>query len=180
MNKLIIALAVFLIPISAQLQEIKWVKMGELEAAMKKEPRKIMIDVYTDWCGPCKMMMKNTFTHPGIIKYVNEKYYAVKFNAEGSEEIKFLGKTYRNPSYDPSRAGGRNSTHELTQAIAPVNGRIAYPTIVYMDEQYNILSPVQGYMQPQQIEPILHFFGEEVYQNGVNYQDYQKTFQSKL
>ena len=32
-------------------QEINWMTIGEAEEANKKEPKKILIDVYTDWCG---------------------------------------------------------------------------------------------------------------------------------
>ena len=37
-----------------------------------------MMDVYTKWCGPCKMMMANTFTNANVIEYINANYYAVK------------------------------------------------------------------------------------------------------
>ncbi|MDQ3190283.1 MAG: thioredoxin family protein [Bacteroidota bacterium] len=157
---------------------IKWMSFEEAFAANKKNPKKIMIDVYTDWCGPCKMMMANTFTNAVIIDYINKNYYAVKFNAESGEPVTFNEKTFTNPGYDPTK-GGRNSTHELTQVIAPVNGRIAYPTIVYMDENMNILTPVQGYLQPAQIEPILKFFGDNIYQKET-YEEYQKNFVSDI
>ncbi|HET6244301.1 MAG: thioredoxin family protein [Bacteroidetes bacterium] len=157
---------------------ITWMSFDEAFAANKKNPKKIMIDVYTDWCGPCKMMMANTFTNAVIIDYINKNYYAVKFNAESGEPVNFKDKTYTNPGFDPTR-GGRNATHELTQVIAPVNGKIAYPTIVYMDENMNILTPVQGYYQPEQIEPILKFFGGNVYQKET-FEEFQKSFVSEF
>ena len=40
----------------AQGAEINWIKVDELEAAQARESRKVMIDVYTKWCGPCKMI----------------------------------------------------------------------------------------------------------------------------
>jgi thioredoxin-related protein len=144
----------------AQHNQINWMSVDEVQAAMDNEPKKILMDVYTSWCGPCKMMMKNTFTDPNVIEYINKHYYAVKFNAEGEKEVTFKGNTYKNPNYDPNKANTRNGTHEFTMAVAPVNGRIAYPTIVYMDENYAILSPVQGYLKPDQIMPILSYFGD--------------------
>ena len=158
----------------AQHEEINWLSIEEVEEAMKKEPKKIMIDVHTVWCGPCKMMMKNTFTNAEVISYVNENYYAVKFNAEGPDSVTFKGTTYSNPQYDPAKAKSRNGTHEFTMAIAPVNGRIAYPTVVYMDEEFRILSPVQGYLQPSQILPILHYFGDNAYQEQ-SWSDYSTS-----
>ena len=154
--------------------KIDWIHFEDLEAKMKEEPRKVMVDVYTNWCGPCKMMMASTFTDKNVVNYINEHYYAVKFNAEGPNPINFKGKQYSNPSYDPNRRG-RNGTHELTYAIAPVNGRVAYPTIVYMDEDFKIISPVQGFMKPKQIEPILKFVATDAYKN-TQWAEYQQSF----
>lgn len=153
--------------------EINWVEMSEVEALMKKEPKKVLVDVYTSWCGPCKMMNKTTFSDPEVVKYINEHYYAIKFDAEGEEAITFQGKEFRNDNFDPAKTRGRNSTHDLTRAIAPVNGRIAYPTIVYMNEEFQILSPVQGFQKPEQIMPILSYFGEDIYQQ-MEWQEYVK------
>ncbi len=158
---------------------IQWMSLNEAEVAQKKNPKKILVDVYTDWCGPCKMMMKNTFTNPEIIDYINKNYYAVKFNAESEQAVTFKGKTYTNPSFDKTKSAGRNSTHELTYQIALVNGNIAYPTLVYIDEEMNILSPVQGYFQAEQLEPILHFFAENAYKTST-WENFQNSFKGKL
>jgi uncharacterized protein YyaL (SSP411 family) len=50
--------------------------------AQKKEPKKIFMDVYANWCGPCKLLEKRTFSNEDLIAYVNENFYAVKFNGE--------------------------------------------------------------------------------------------------
>src|SRR6202008_4671840 len=69
---------------------IKWMNWDDVQVAMKKKPKKVWVDVYTDWCGWCKVMDKKTFSHPEVIKYMNEHFYAVKFNAESKEDIMFL------------------------------------------------------------------------------------------
>ena len=48
------------------------------------------MDVYTNWCGPSKLLDKNTFQNPDVSRYISEHFYAVKFNAEGTEEITFI------------------------------------------------------------------------------------------
>ena len=159
--------------------KIHWVSFEEVQVLMKESPKKIIVDVYTDWCGPCKLMMKNTFTNPKIIEYINENYYAVKWNAECADTIRFNGKTYTNPGYNPNRKG-RNSTHDLTKAIAAVNGRLAYPTTLYIDEEWNFITGIQGYLEPKKIEPILHFIHTKEYAKGTDYATYLSTFQSTL
>ena len=36
--------------------EVNWMSLEEAVVAQKNEPRKIVMDVYTQWCGPCKMI----------------------------------------------------------------------------------------------------------------------------
>lgn len=157
---------------------VKWTDLATAQAAAKKDGKPLMIDVYTSWCGPCRMLDANTFGDKQTAEYINANYHPVKFDAEGGETVIYNGKSYSNPSYDPARKGGRNGTHELTMAIAPVNGRVAYPTIVYMDSEGQVLTPVQGYMTPDQIEPILTYFGDGIYKKQ-EYPEFQKTFVSK-
>jgi thioredoxin-related protein len=153
--------------------KIDWITWQEAEKRMADEPRKVLVDVYTKWCGPCKMMNKTTFQDPTVVEYVNKYYYAIKFDAEGPETVEFKGSVFKNEGYDPNKTG-RNSTHDLTRAIAPVNGRIAYPTIVYMNEDFQIVTPVQGFQKTPQIMPILSFIAEEAYKNQT-FQEYTSS-----
>ena len=56
-----------------------------------KEPKMVFIDVYTDWCGWCKRMDQSTFANPVIAQYMNDHFYAVKFDAERQDTITFQG-----------------------------------------------------------------------------------------
>lgn len=157
-------LTLFSLAVNAQQpkEEIKWMTLEEAVEASKKQPRKIYIDFYTHWCGPCKMMLNNTFKNPTIAAYLNNNYYPVKFDAEGPDTIVFLTDTFMNPGYNPLSTG-RNSTHELTKKLAPSNGRIAYPTSVYLDEEFKIISAIPGYLAPNKLQPILIYFAENIH-----------------
>ena len=157
---------------------IQWLTMEEAQAQAKKEPRPLMVDVYTSWCGPCKMLDAKTFSDPRLADYVNKHFYPVKFNAESGAAVTFKGQKLENPEYDPARSAGRNGTHQLTYAIANVQGRIAYPTVVYIDSDLNVLAPVQGYLTPDQMEPILNYFGEAHYKTK-DYQAFLSGFKAK-
>jgi len=82
-------------------QQINWMTMNEALEAQQSEPKKIIMDVYTTWCGPCKLMDKNTFSNKDVIKFINENYYPVKFNAEGTQEITYQDFKFTNPNYQP-------------------------------------------------------------------------------
>ena len=158
MTRLLAFTFLFALPMSgvlAQGASINWLSVEELEAAQAKEPRKVMIDVYTKWCGPCKMMMRNTFTNADVIEYINSNFYAVKFDAEGPDAVEFRGQTYSNPTYVPNKTG-RNGVHELSRALQVR----AYPTLVYLNEDLEMIAPISGYKNPQQLELYLRFFND--------------------
>lgn len=140
--------------VAVSAQNIKWVTLEEAVALQKKNPKKIMMDMYTTWCGPCKMLDRNTFQNKDVAAYVNEHYYAVKFNAEGNDTVNFKDKTFTNPNYNPAKAYGRNSGHQLSGYFSVR----AYPTIVFLDEKAEFIAPIPGYKSPQQLELYLKLF----------------------
>lgn len=154
-----ICLLVVLISFKGVAQEIKWMSLEEAVALQKKNPKKIMMDVYANWCGPCKMLDKNTFQNKDVANYVNKNYYAVKFNGEGNETVNFDGKTFKNPNYNPAKANTRNSAHQLASYLQIS----AYPTIVFFDETGNIIAPIRGYQSPPQLELYLKMFKDDVH-----------------
>ncbi len=162
----------------AQSQKINWMTFAEAIEAQKTNPKKILMDVYTTWCGPCKLMDKNTFQNPDVVNYVNKYYYAVKFNGEGNEIIYFFNRTFNNPNYDPSR-NGRNTTHQFTQFLG-VNG---YPTVVFFSENADPIMPLVGYYKPQQIELFLKMIKQgdyQVFSKPEDFENYQKNFRPRF
>lgn len=141
-----------------QAQEIRWMSMNDALTAQKKAPKKIMMDAYTTWCGPCKMMDKNTFTNSDVVAYINEHFYAVKFDAEGTEKINYKDFTYTNPNHDPNRKG-RNSQHFLADALK-ITG---YPSLVFFDENADVIAPIMGYRTPEQVEIFLKMIAKDDY-----------------
>ena len=160
-------------------QEINWMTFEEALKAQKKKPKKIMMDVYTNWCGPCKKLDKETFHNKDVVDYVNKNYYAVKFNAEGNSTVNYQGKKYINPNYKEELKNRRNSVHELSRTL----GIRAYPTIVYFDEEGNKIQPIKGYMKPQQIELYLKLFHTDAYKNITTQEEfntYYKAFKAEF
>ncbi|WP_306354062.1 thioredoxin family protein [Flavobacterium sp. '19STA2R22 D10 B1'] len=178
MKNIIITLFIALGSIAVQAQEIKWMTLDEALKAQEKKPKKIFMDVYTDWCGPCKMLDKNTFQNKDVADFINKNYYAVKFNAEGNQEVTYKGKKFGNPSYDAKRTG-RNSMHDLTQALK-VNG---YPSMVFFDEKGEYIFPLVGYYTPTQIEIYLKVFAKDKHKELTSkelWEKYQASFKNEF
>jgi thioredoxin-related protein len=153
-------------PPPPEAEGIHWItSIDELQAKMQQNPKKVYFDVYTGWCGWCKKMDATTFQNPSLIKYMNTNFYAVKLDAERQDVIHFLGKEYKfEPTYKAN-----------TFAAELLKGNLSYPTAVIMMENFQNPQIHAGYMDVNQLETILTYFGDNVYrhQNG---QEYQKTY----
>ncbi len=163
----ILLLSILYITISSSFKIISventltWISFEQAVELQKKEPRKILIDVYTDWCGWCKKMDKYTYTDQSVINNLNTKYYLVKFNAEQKEDIQFKDKVFKFKA--------EYKAHEL--AVSLLNGQMSYPSTVFLDEDMNMLTTVPGYLTPKEINPILVYFGDNIYKTK-NWKEY--------
>jgi thioredoxin-related protein len=147
--------------------QITWMSWGEAVSANKKEPKKLLIDVYTEWCGWCKKMDKNVFTDPVIEAYVKENFYAVKFNAEQKEAIKYDGHTFNFNANASSRG-----VHDL--AVALLDSRMSYPSIVYLDENRDRISISPGFKPADKLINELSFIHGGHYKTKT-YEEYLKA-----
>lgn len=165
-------LASLILTIVSQAQEgVKWYTIEEALELNKVQPRKFMVDVYTDWCGWCKVMDKNTFNNEIISQYLNEKYYPVKFNAEQKGDVVFNGNTYKYVAQ-----GGRGY-HELAAYF--LNGQLSYPSVLFLDEKVNGLHLEKGYIQAKQFDMILRFIGEDLYKT-TKWETWSPTYVSPI
>lgn len=117
-------------PLLAQ-DQIQWMKFEEAIDANAKSPKMLLVDVYTDWCGWCKKMDKETFTDPKVVAYINSNFYAVKLNAEDTNRtFEFMGKTYNE-----------------AQMAAAMRVR-SYPNFVVIEPKLQNIAQLPGYRQP--------------------------------
>ncbi len=175
-------LAFFLLLLSAQSQntaalsgnentKVKWYTIQEAEVLTKQEPRKIFIDVFTDWCGWCKRLDKDTFSNPVIAEILNTEFYPVKFNAESREPVTFAGYEFKNSG--PASRG----THQLAAAL--LQGKMSYPSAAYMNEKLELLFAVPGYFSAKDLEPLLQFIASDSYKT-TRFEIYKTSFQGKV
>lgn len=152
-------------------QEVEWYTFKEAVEKNKTNPKKILIDVYTDWCGWCDKMEEETFNHPEIAKYINKHFYAVRFDAESSEEITFRGKTFK------KEGNKKRSPHQLAAAL--LQGKMSYPSVAYLNEDNQLITAVPGYYGPKDMEVLLKYFVQEEYKNQ-KFKDFQDSYKHSL
>ncbi len=119
-------------------ETIHWLTFNQLKDSMASHPKKIFVDIYTDWCGPCKLMDKKVFPKADVVKLMNENYYAVKLNSETADSLNFNSKDYFLKPYKTA------VINELVVEIGLDAGHLSYPTIVILDENYESIYRYPG------------------------------------
>lgn len=123
--------------------KIHWLTVEEAMQAHADDPKKLFFDMYTDWCGWCKVMDQKTFTNANVISTINENYYPIKFNAEQKQSVTFDGQQYQ---FMPI---GRKGIHGLAYKL--LDRRASYPSFVLLDENLDPINIIVGYQPPEQL-----------------------------
>jgi thioredoxin-related protein len=130
-------------------QAINWIEFNDLSLNMRKEPKSILIFIYTDWCKFCKMQEATTFADKMIVDNFNTNYYCLKLNAEEKKKIKFLNKTYNFKS-----TGVNTGEHELAAMLGKEDNRITYPTTVFLSSRFELLTKLVGFQSSKDLKEI--------------------------
>lgn len=145
----------------------QWLTLEEAAERLKTEKRPVLIDLYTDWCGWCKVMDRKTYSNAQVSEYLSTRFYAVKVNAEVRKPIVWEGKTYT--------FNERFKSNDF--AIYLTGGQLAYPTTIVLPLTSGSPQAMAGYMEPGQLEGFLKYFGEGHF-GKVSFEAFSKSFKS--
>jgi thioredoxin-related protein len=148
-------------------ERIKWYTIEEALQLTASEPKMLVIDVFTDWCGWCKRLDATTFSDPEVVSIMNQYFYPVKLDAEGKEDIVLGDKTY---SFVDK---GSRGYHELAAIVT--RGRLSYPTISYVDAKGRIINAVPGYQGPDQFKVFLAYYRADAYKTQ-NWEEFRAAY----
>lgn len=140
----------------AKKPELKWKKLDAGLAEARRSGKKVMVDVYTDWCGWCKKLDRDVYGNDDVARYLNKQYVVVKLNAESSEKVMYKGKS------------------ASEQELAASFGVSGYPTIFFIDSNGEFINSLGGYVGPEKFLPIIQYIGEDTYKK-MTWEEYQKT-----
>lgn len=151
--------------------EVKWYTFEEAVELQKQNPKKIFIDVYTKWCGPCKKLSKYTFKDPVIVDLLNNYFYPVRFDAEGYDTVKFNNVTFVNDSSILTRSG---SVHPFAYSIT--DGKLMYPTMIFLNQDIKRIGMVQSFLEPDDMEAYLKYYSEDKYKS-LDFSKFYEAFE---
>ena len=150
--------------------EVGWMSFEEAVTLSKTEERKLFVDVYTDWCGWCKKMDSGTFSEARVSKYLSQSFYPVKLDAEQSGDIQFNDHTFKFIEQ------GRRGYHELAAAL--LNGKMSYPSVVFLNEKFEIIMVLPGYREADEFLKIARFVGDDHYLT-TSWEDYSTAYDAE-
>ena len=157
----LVAVILTILPVSHNFSSkkgINWMTFEQATKMVESKPKKMLIDVYTDWCGWCKRMDKTTYEDASVIDYVNKNFYAVKLNAESAKTITF------------------NSKSMTEQALSgQVFGVSGYPATVYLDEKSSVIGAVPGYWEAADFYKLNRYIAENIYQKKISFEEYKAS-----
>ncbi|HLU88853.1 MAG TPA: thioredoxin family protein, partial [Cyclobacteriaceae bacterium] len=122
----------------------------QLDSLQKNEARPVMVFIHSDWCKYCEAMEQVTFEDQRVSKLLTQNFYGISLDAEDQRDIRLLGKTFR---FKPT--GNGTGRHELAEELAAVNGGITFPTLCFLNADYEIIYQHQGYLSPEQLLQLL-------------------------
>lgn len=150
---------------------IKWHTFQEAMELNKTHPKKLLINLYSNTCVSCKVMVKTTFDNPVIAEYINKNFYAVNFDAQTKDTIIFLDQALVNT--------GANGGYYHQFALWALKNNKTFPSIIFIGENSQLITAIQQYMTPEYIEPILAFFYTDAFKT-TSWEDFRKEFVSKF
>ncbi len=129
------------------LSQMKTGTFSDLETLMEKDPKPVIIHLYTDWCSVCKMEKKVLNNDREITDLIDANFYLVNFEAEKTKEtIKFQGKEF---GYIPN---GNSGIHELALALSKNKDHPVYPLWIVLDKDQKLVYYHEGLWMPQNMK----------------------------
>lgn len=143
-------LLVYFTLFSLSLFSQKIANFSELGYLQKKEPRKVLIFLHTDWCGYCRLMESKIFRDKEISNILDEKFYFISFNPEISQQISFKGKEY----YFKKNGIG-NGIQELALHFSSTSKSPIYPSLIFLDKNLDVLWIQEGFLNKKRTKTLL-------------------------
>ena len=123
---------------------VQWIDYDSALEKAKKEPKLIFVDMYADWCIPCRVMDKNVYMDPTVASILNKKFYPVKLDVDSETPILCDGK--------------KASTKKCFTDVWELN---VLPSFVLVAPKGLSILTVTDSMSPQEMQMLLNKFLEK-------------------
>jgi len=119
--------------------DIKWAGYSKALTSAGKSGKKILVDVYTAWCGWCKKMDRDVYANDEVQAYIQKHFEAVKLDAESKRKHKVAANEY------------------TEREIAKQYGVSSYPTTLFLDHKGEPITAIPGYIKANRFLAVLEY-----------------------
>jgi thioredoxin-related protein len=124
---------------------LKWKSYSEGRKEAQADGKKVLIDVYTTWCGWCRKMDRDVYENDAVREYILEHFIPVKLNAESQS------------------AHEVDSVSVTERQISGAYGISSYPTTVFLEQDGSTITVLPGYIKAGTFLRVLEYIAEEKY-----------------
>lgn len=140
-------------------EKVEWLSFDAATERAAKEDKHVIVDIFTTWCGWCKVMERQTYNHPEVAAYLRENFFLAKVNGEASGKVHWQGK-------------------EMTERqLAKALGVTGYPATYFLKPNADLLGGVSGYIQQPDFMIYARYVNTRWYEKG-NIQSYADSLRS--
>jgi thioredoxin-related protein len=129
-------------------EKLEWLAFDAATARAKDQKKHVIVDIYTTWCGWCRIMEKQTYGDPEVAAYLRENFVLAKVNGESSAKLRWRGK-------------------ELTERqFARAVGVTGYPATYFLKPDAELLGGMGGFLRPPEFMIYARYISTRWYEKG--------------
>ncbi len=142
------------------LPKLAWLAFDAAAEKAKRENKHLIVDVYTTWCGWCKVMDRQTYGNKEVADYLTQNFILAKVNGESSAELHYKGEVMSE------------------KVFARRVGVTGFPTTYFLKPDADIIGGAPGFIPPDNFMIYAKYISTKWYEKGSP-QDYLKAAQQQ-
>lgn len=129
-------------------EKLEWLAFDAAADRAREQKKHVIVDIYTTWCGWCRVMDKETYQNPEVAAYLRENFVLAKVNGESASKLTWRGK-------------------ELTERqFARAVGVSGYPATYFMKPDTELLGGLSGFLRPPEFLIYARYVNTRWYEKG--------------
>jgi thioredoxin-related protein len=157
--------------------EVEWHSFDDGVEAASDQGKHIMVDVYTDWCGWCKKLEKETYSDYAVREVLSESFISVKLKGDSGKKLRVKGQSAQYGSqtllqFVPTEEAGI-SEQGLTRSVLKITG---YPTILFLAPDGRMITQLPGYHDARSFVNIINYIKDDLYE-VMSFDDYLQSLE---
>jgi uncharacterized protein YyaL (SSP411 family) len=129
-------------------EKLEWLAFDAATAKAQSQNKHVIVDIYTTWCGWCKVMERDTYGDSEVAAYLRDNFVLAKVNGESSSKLHWQGREL--------------TEHQFARAV----GVTGYPATYFLKPNADLLGGVGGYIRSPDFMVYAHYVSTRWYEKG--------------